>query len=114
MANTRLSYHKNAERPAAKLWLFDDDGTLIDFSSGYTFSFKVGTNGSTAVLTKTSNITGAAGSGTEPTGTPNVTVTWTAGELNLTPKVYTWQLTATTSSLDRTFEGELEIRDVIT
>lgn len=114
MANTRLSYHKNAERPAAKLWLFDDDGTLIDFSSGYTFSFKIGVVGSAAVLTKTSNITGAAGSGTEPTGTPNVTITWTAGELALTPKVYTWQLVCSTGGVDRTFEGELEIRDVIT
>lgn len=109
-----IRYHKTADRPALKLWLFDDDGTLIDFSSGYTFSLKIGNSGSAALLTKTSNITGAAGSGTEPTGTPNVTVTWTAGELALTPNEYECELTATTSSLDRVFEFGITILDVIT
>ena len=111
---TALTYKKSAERPAAKLWLFDDDHTLIDFSAGYTFSLKIGTVGSAALLTKTTNITGAAGAGTEPTGTPNVTITWTAGELAITPGVYTWELTCTTSSLDRVFSGSITIQDVIT
>lgn len=109
-----LSYHSNAERPACELWWFDDDGTLINFASGYTFTLKIGTPGSAALLTKTTNITGAAGSGVEPTGTPNVTITWTAGELNLTPGVYTFQLTATTSSLDRTCTGTIQILDIVT
>jgi hypothetical protein len=109
-----LSYHKNAERPAAELWWNDDDGTLIDFASGYTWSLKIGVVGSTALLTKTTNITGAAGSGTEPDGTPNVVITWTAGELALTAGSYTWQLTATTSSLDRVTDGTIDILDVIT
>lgn len=108
-----LTYHKNAERPATELWWFDDDGSLIDFSSGYTFSLKIGNPGSTALLTKTSSITGAAGAGVEPTGTPNVTITWTAGELALTPGTYTFQLTATTSSLDRTCAGTIQILDVV-
>jgi hypothetical protein len=109
-----LRFHKTAERPALKLWLVDDDGTLIDFSSGYTFSFKIGHAGSAAILTKTSSITGAAGAGSEPDGTPNVTVTWTAGELALTAGSYVWQLTATTSSLDRVFAGTIVILDVVT
>lgn len=109
-----VTYAKTADRPALKLWLLDDDGSLIDFSSGWTFSFKIGTPGSAALLTKTSGITGAAGAGTEPTGTPNVTVTWSAGELALTPNAYSWQLTATTSSLDRVFSGGFTITDVIT
>jgi hypothetical protein len=108
-----LSYVRNAERPAARLWLFDDDGTLIDFSSGYTFSFKIGVVGATALLTKTTNIAGAVGAGTEPTGTPNVVITWTAGELNLTPGVYQWQLTCTVTALDRTFTGTFQILDTI-
>jgi hypothetical protein len=108
-----IRYHATADRPALKLWLLDDDGALIDFSSGYTFSFKIGVPGSTAELTKTSGITGAAGSGTEPTGTPNVTVTWSAGELAITPAQYTWQLTATNSSLDRVFTGDIQIVDTI-
>lgn len=110
----KLSYHSTADRPAAELWLFDDDGTLIDFSSGYTFSFKIGKPGSAALLTKTSSITGAAGAGTEPDGTPNVTVTWSAGELALTPGSYVWQLTATNSSLDRVFSGPFVVLDVVT
>lgn len=111
---TTLRYAKSAERPALKLWLLDDDGSLIDFSSGYTFSFKIGQVGSAALLDKSSGISGATGAGTEPTGTPNVTVTWTAGELSLTPGTYTWQLTATTSGLDRVFQGSIVILDVVT
>ena len=110
-----LVYHRTAERPDIKLWLLDDDGDLIDFSSGYTFSFKLGSRGATAVFTKTSGITGAAGAGTEPDGTPNLTITFTAGELaNETAGRYTWQLTATNNSLDRVFQGSFELRDVIT
>lgn len=109
-----FKYHKTAERPAAELWIKDDDGTLINFLSGYTFSFKIGTPGSAALLTKTTGIAGAAGSGSEPDGTPNVTITWSAGELALTPGIYAWELTATTSSLDRVFDGKFVIDDVIT
>lgn len=111
---SRIEYLKTAERPALKFWLFDDDGSLIDFSTaGYTFSFKIGVPGSTALLTKTASITGAAGAGVEPTGTPNVTVTWTAGELALAVGTYHWQLTATITALDRVFQGDITIVDVI-
>ncbi len=99
-----LRYYTGAERPALKLWLLDDDGTLIDFSSGYTFSLKVGLPGS-VLLTKTSGIVGAVGAGVEPTGTPNVTISWSAGELAITPGAYSWALTATTGGLDRIFGG---------
>lgn len=109
-----VRYHKSAERPSLEMWLYDDDGTLIDFSSGFTFSLKIGTPGSTALLTKTTGISGAAGSGSEPTGTANVTVAWSAGDLDLTPGSYTWQLTATTTSLDRVFSGAFTVLDVIT
>jgi hypothetical protein len=108
-----LIYYRNAERPALKLWLQDDDGTLIDFSAGYTFVLKIGSPGVTALLTKSTNISGAAGAGTEPAGTPNVSVLWAAGELNIAPGVYRWQLTATTGGLDRTFGGDITIVDVV-
>jgi hypothetical protein len=111
---TTVSYFTSAERPALELWVLDDDGTLIDFSSGYTFSFKIGNPGVTALLTKTTGIAGAAGAGTAPTGTPNVVVTWTAGELALASGTYAWQLTATTSSLDRVFAGTIQILATIT
>ena len=108
-----FTYHAGAERPAAKLWLFDDNDTLIDFSTGYTYALKIGVVGAAALLTKTSGITGAAGAGTEPDGTPNVTITWTAGELALTPGRYVWQLTATTTSLDRVFAGTFIVAGVV-
>jgi len=111
--SSKLSYHRNAERPAVKMWLVDDDGTLLDFSSGYSFVLKIGFPGSTAVLTKSSGITGGAGVGIEPTGTQNVTIAWTGGELDITPGLYSWVLTATNSALDRTFEGTIQILDVI-
>lgn len=111
-----LAYDLTADRPAATMWLEDDDGTLIDFSSGYTYELKVGTPGAAALLTKTTGITGAAGAGVEPTGTPNITITWTAGEIAgiTTPGTYAWQLVCTTSSLDRVFRGKFIVRDVIT
>ena len=115
MASNRIQYHKTAERPALELWLIDDDGALIDFSTGYTFALKVGNVGSTALLTKTSGIAGAVGAGEEPTGTPNVVVSWTAGELNLTPGSYAAQLTATTAGLDRIFTlPPFDILDALT
>ena len=110
---TAVRYHQSAERPALGLWLLDDDGALIDLSSGYTFSFKVGVVGAAAILTKTTGITGAVGAGTAPTGTPNVVVAWTAGELAIAPGTYTWQLTATTSGLDRVFSGVFTVLGVI-
>ena len=109
-----VSFYRSAERPSLSLWLSDSAGVLIDFSSGYTFSLKVGVPGSAALLTKTSGITGAVGSGVAPTGTPNVTVAWSADELNLAPMGYTWQLTATTGGLGRVFAGAIRILDVVT
>jgi hypothetical protein len=109
----RVVYNQKAERPSLALWWLDKAGDLIDLSSGYTFSFKIGERGETALLTKTGNITGAAGAGTAPTGTPNVVVDWQAGELDLTPGTYLWQLTATNGSGDRTIEGTFVVLDAI-
>lgn len=97
-----LRYHNTAERPEAVLGLPDG----IDVSSGYTFVLKIGTPGSTAVVTKSSGLTGGVG---------QVTVTWTAGELApLPPSQYVVQLTATTGGLDRVYETMLRIDGVVT
>lgn len=114
MAEIRI--HKTAERPSIELWWQAADGSLIDFTTGYTFTFKVGDPSSAAIFTKTSGITGAAGSGTQQSGTPNITITFTAGELDSvdTSRKYTWQLRATTGGLDRIFEGEIRFLPVIT
>jgi hypothetical protein len=77
--------------------------------------FKIGLRGSAALFTKSTGITGAAGAGTEDTGTPNVTVAFTAAELDgVTAGKWLWQLRATSSSLDRIFDGPLTLLDVIT
>lgn len=107
-----VSYKKNAERPTLEIWWFDRSGALINFS-GYSFSLKVGLIGATALLTKTTSIAGAAGAGTAPSGTPNIVVTWVAGDLNLTPGNYAGELTATTSSLDRVLTFDITIQDVV-
>jgi hypothetical protein len=116
MSNT-LRYHTTASLPSSELWLLDDDGTLIDFATGYTFSLKIGHKGSAAILTKTTGITGATGAGVEPTGTANIVVAWDDAEFgSKTPGPYTWQLkcTATSGGKDRVFEGRFELMDVIT
>jgi len=112
---TTIHYFRTAERPDLKFWLQDDDGVLIDLSTGYTFAFKLGQPGSAATFTKTAGITGAAGSGTESSGTPNVTVSFTAAELDaLTIGSTTWQLRATSGGLDRIYQGYFSLHDVIT
>ena len=110
-----VRYYVTADRPALELWLIDDDETLVDLSSGYTFTLKVGSPGSTGLLSKTSGITGAAGAGIEPTGTPNCVVTWTAGEIATLPiGRYTATLTATTNGLDRVWQFPFEVLAVVT
>lgn len=112
-----LVYYRTAERPDLKLWVLDDDDSLIDFSTGYTFVFKLAPEvGVPATFTKDTHVTGATGSGDEDTGTPNVTITFTPGELDDVPaRIYQWQLQATTAgSLDRIYQGWLHLLDVIT
>lgn len=90
---------------------YDRNGDLIDFSTGWTFSVKVGQVGSAALFTKSSGITGAATD-------PNVTVAWaTSGELNsLSAGVYTFQIAATrvADSKVRTRQGEIRITGAVT
>jgi len=83
MERPTFEYVVGADAPSLGLFV-RENGTLLDLSSGYTFSLKVVTAaGSAAEFTKTSGISGAAGSGLPPSGTPNVTIQWaTSGELN--------------------------------
>lgn len=110
---TPISYFKNAEDPNTRIWWLDDDGTLIDLSGVSSWSLKIGQIGETALLTKTSGISGAAGAGTEPTGTPNVVIVWSAGELNLASGSYTMQLTATTTARDRVMSAPFNILNTV-
>ena len=100
-----VTYPAGAELPDMTFTWTDSNGDLIDFSSGYTFTVKVGIPGVAAVFTKTTGITG--------TGTdPNVTVEWaTTGELALldTATEYQGQVIAqrTSDFKDRVFAFRL-------
>lgn len=80
-------------------WTFhwvDDDGATIDFSTGFTWTLRVGDN-STGVIQKTAGISGA-------NTDPNVTVAWTVGEWDdVSPATYGFTLTPrrTSDSKDR-------------
>lgn len=113
-----LTYYRTAERPDLELWWLDADGSLIDFSTGYTFEFKLTLGvvdaASSADFDKAAGITGAAGSGSESSGVPNVTISFAAGELDdLAAGLYTWQMRAKTAGRDRVEQGWFQLRDVI-
>lgn len=77
------------DETATQIWWFVN-GSLVNFSSGYTFSATLERTDDptgTAIFTKTTGFTGAAGSGTESSGVPNLVITWSATadtELNKT------------------------------
>lgn len=112
-----VHYYRTAERPDVRLWLTDSAGNLVDLSAGYTFELKLGNPGSAATLTKSSGLTGAAGAGVEPTGTPNLVVSLTSAEFDgLTPGTTTLQIRArlTAATADRFWQCSFVIHDVIT
>jgi hypothetical protein len=102
-----LVYYRGAELPDAEITWLDSSNNIIDFSSGYTFVAKLGTPGSTALLTKSSGITGAATA-------PNVLIAWTANELALTPGTYSLDIIATTGGKDRIQSTPITITQVVT
>lgn len=109
-----VSYYRTAELPSIRLWLRDDNKNLVDLTSA-SFVFKVGNPGSAAIFTKSSGITGAAGSGVEPTGTPNVTIAFSAGEWDsVAVGPAAWQIKATIAGQDRFWQGPFHLYDVIT
>lgn len=65
------------ELPALPLVWLASDGSVIDFSTGWTFTVKISAASAptTTLVTKTSGITGAATS-------PNVTIDWSTSELS--------------------------------
>jgi hypothetical protein len=83
-------YIQGSDLPDLAITWKDRNDAVIDFSTGHTFSLKIGVPGSAALVTKSTGITGAATS-------PNVTIAWaTSGELNtLATGTYTGQLKAT-------------------
>lgn len=108
-----LIYPPGDELGDAGLFWKDSLGTLIDFSSGYTFVVMILNDYDVALITKSSGITGATGS--LSTNTPNVMVAWDADELDvLTPGTYKFRCVATRTAdnKNRTFRSKLEILPV--
>ena len=82
------TYILGAELPNYTVTWRDSAGAVIDFSTGWTFTAKLGIPGDDAIVTKTSGITGAATA-------PNLTVTWATGELDdIQPGTYVLQISA--------------------
>ena len=91
-------YRADQEVPSFSVAWYDRDNTLINFATGYTFELKlIAVDGTTIALTKTTGIAGAATS-------PNITVAWAVGELNIAVGAYRAHLTATTGGADRMFK----------
>lgn len=87
-----LAYHAGAELPTARGWLTTPDGTLVDLTT-LALTVIVSRHGKT-LLTKTTGLTGAAGEGVEPTGTPNLVIAWAPDELNLPAGTYDLRIEA--------------------
>lgn len=101
-----IDYTIGDELESLQLW-WTANGTLVDLSVTTTYTSKLylaSDSARTALFTKTTGFTGAAGSGTKTSGTPNLTVAWaTSGELNV-PTVaglYVFSIRATRSSDSR-------------
>lgn len=87
---TSIEYIVGAERPALTITLVDESNQAIDLS-GFIGSISLGLDTTTTALTKSSGVS---------CGTDGVTVTWTAGDLNLDPGTYLGQVTATNGARD--------------
>jgi hypothetical protein len=109
-----ISIARTAAAPAAGLWLTNSAGQLVDLSTGYTFVVKLGAAAQTALLTKTTGVTGAVGAGVSPSGTPNLTIAWTANELAAIPVgVYQLDVTATQAGLARIWTTSIRLYDAV-
>jgi hypothetical protein len=90
-----LIYVAGSVLPSAQLWWRDGGNNLIDFSAASAWQVKIVDKTNRTLLTKTTGVTGAAGSGVEGLGVPNVVVAWAAGELDVSPGEHTLFVRAT-------------------
>ena len=93
---SELTYVADTENPETHLIWKDSTNTIIDFSTGYTFTVKLTQNGDTQ-LTKTTGIVGYAVE-------PNIRISWDVDELAITPGVYLmWVYARDGADRDRVF-----------
>lgn len=102
------------ETPIQIWWIIN--GALFNFASGYTFTVKVAPIEDTEDIsfTKTTGITGAAGSGVLGDGVPNLTIAWSAsGELNSLAVGRYWlevKAVKTLDSSEETYQMRLKMK----
>ena len=104
-----LIYYKGAELPDAEITWLDSVNNVINFSTGYTFTIKIGNPGQNALLTKTSGITGASTA-------PNIVIAWAVNDLNIASGTYTMDIIAnlTATNKDRIQSTPITINNVVT
>src|SRR5258708_20220682 len=103
-----VEYVNTADLPDLGVQWLDSASTIIDFHTGYTFTIRIGREGETALVTKTTGITGAATS-------PNIVIVWAAGELAVLPKgTYVLQIEARTGGKDRILSHSIIILTAVT
>lgn len=97
-----LLYFRGDELPAFVAEI-TENGSVTDYSSGYTFAVKIIDIAGTVVLTKSAGITGSLG---------EVTTQWAAAELDISPGAYTVQLSTVRASdgYDETFQTPMKIK----
>lgn len=69
--------------PSLGLFVRENGTLLTGLDTGHTFELKVADDTGTLVFTKTTGISGQAGTGVPPSGTPNVVVAWASGTSEL-------------------------------
>lgn len=112
-----VDYTVGDELESLQLWWFANSA-LVDLSVAHTYSAKLykasdSTHTNVFSALKTTGFTGAAGSGTKPSGTPNLVVTWaTTGELNstMTDGLYIFQIVATRTSDSKQRTGNVRFQ----
>lgn len=111
-----VEYFIGDELESLRLW-WTANGALVDFSVAHTYSSKLVLASDTgvtptALFTKTTGFTGAAGSGVKPTGVPNLVIDWaTTGELNAPTAsgLYVFQVVATRTSDSKQRTGNVNL-----
>lgn len=71
-----VEYMQGAELPDVAFTWTDEETGLLDFSTGWSFTVRVGISGSPALIEKTVGISGAATA-------PNVIIAWEPDELDV-------------------------------
>lgn len=109
-----IQYRATSENLPIRLWWRDDTGQLINLSTYDSFEVEI-QSGGVEHFAKTTGITGAAGSGASPTGTPNLVITWVDGDFDTVPVgAHKLVIRAIDAGLELSHEFDFELLQDIT